>query len=235
MTFRDAIRIWEIKNPGKEYFDDIVIATNASLNKSTLLNYLIFEFADMEILDDDSWFFHERIKNFFEVHRWNIDELAKTLEYEYDPLTNNKWTKGRNLTDHRDTGHQKDNTLHSEYDESGSHSISDVNFVSAFNEEESPEQIGVDKNGHPIYKYNDTEHDRQLQSKSYTLSGTKADVGSESFEEGMDENIDENIVYSGNEKIPYQDYIDKQRRTVEFNIYKWIARHFSAELLIHLW
>lgn len=227
MTFRDHIRIWEIKNPGKGYMDDITVSTNAIVDKDILFNYLQMEYLDMEVIDDDTWFFHERVKNFFDIHRWNIDELAKTLEYKYEPLENGKWKKRRDLTDNKNRDMLDDKT----YEESGSHNITDVHYVSAFNEDESPEQTGVDANGVPIYKYNDTEHDRDTESKRYNFNGTNNDVLSETTKQ----DVGEDIVFSGNDGIPYQDYIKKQRDSVQYNIYKWIARHFCKELLVAIW
>lgn len=216
-----------------------------------------------------------------------------------------------------------------------------ISLVSAYNQNESPEQIGTNTLGEPIYRYNDTEHDRQTSNKTITnaetadfttnrninsttefttnrTNSTTTDFNTnrtndnttdfttnrnnstiESDTEDSDttrnsnknqkENETENTIenttanktdklvtndniaiiqnqtknekistdskedkttdekynrdrfnnldieYSGTEGQSFQSLIEEQRRLVEFNIYKWIGRHFSVELLISIW
>lgn len=235
MTLRDHVRLWELKNPNTEYLDGIDICSYPIVDKQVLWNYLLLEYMDMSVVINDTYLFREEVKNFFQIHRWNIDELAKTLEYEYDPLTNNKWTKVRGVDEEKNTDYEEDTINDHNYNESGRHYIQDVNYVSAFNEDESPQQIGTDADGNPIYKFNDTEHDRQTQSKTYSLNGNTDDTTNKVSGETMTDTIGENITYTGNDGVPYQEYIEKQRSAVQFNIYKWISRHFCKELLVAIW
>lgn len=142
------------------------------------------------------------------------------------------------------------------WDEHDKMAETDVNFVSAFNDIPSPEAIGTDPTK---WKYNDTEHDRQHIAADTDKEGTEnittnknshydlgnKDTLSETDNGKLNEDItkneitDEGIVEDsykyGNTGKSYQSLIEEERKQAQFNIYKWIARHFCRELLISLW
>lgn len=249
MTLRDSVELWEIATgiPGTDYLNDCAISDKIS--KPDLWDYLMFEFMDMSVVDSDSRFFHERVKNFFAIHKWNIDELLKSLDYEYDPLNNTHWKQNEVSDEHytrdRDDNWQRDETIDKtddwdrQYDEKGNKSGSDVNFVSAYNDNKSPEGVG-DK-----VVYNDEEHDRQTHSETYSFEGnehkqeqihqTEDETKNEQEDITDDTHKNKDTTWSGNKGQSYQSLIEEQRQTVQFNIYKWIARHFCKELLIAVW
>lgn len=225
------MELWEIATQKNqlEYLNDCDI--NADVNIADLWDYLMFEYEDMGVIDSNSQRFHERVKNFFAIHKWNIDELVKTLNYTYEPLETNKWVKGEKTTE--DNKRERGKEWDRKYAEQGSNSETDVNFVSAYNDDTSPKYLGLDGYGNPIFEYNDEEHDRRTISKSYRLSGEEDGRENELTLDDKEKNQDTNM--HGNDGTPYQDLIDKQRSTSQFNIYKWIAKHFCKELLIAVW
>lgn len=239
----DQIEIYEtmIATNNRKYFTGIDV--NAIIDKEALFSYLVLEYGEMSPLDNDTITFRNRIINFFQIHKWNIDKLCDTLQLEYNPLNNTGWTQKRNID--RDISEITDNTVDTtghndtEWDESGSQRETDVHFVSAFNDKESPEQTGVDAQGYPIYKYNDTEEYRDTMSMSYSKNGTNNQTMQEKSQQDKMVNTDDvttdDIVRTGNSGVSYQSLIEEERKQAEYNIYKWIARHFCKELMIAVW
>lgn len=222
MTLRDSVDLWEIATgkAGTTYLEDCHIPE--SVSKVHLWDYLMFEFMDLRVVDSNSQFFHERVKNFFEVHYFNIDELLKTLEYEYDPLDNSRWRQNEISDDHytRD----RDDNCDRKYQENGKSNETNVNYVSAYNDNTSPDPLG---------NLNDSEHDRQVRTRSYDLSGEETKKEQEDITD--DRHKTKDTVWNGNDGQSYQSLIEEQRKAVQFNIYKWIAKHFCKELLIAVW
>lgn len=235
ITLRESVELWEIATgkKGEDYLADCNI--NADVDVTDLWDYLMFEYEDMGVIDSNSQRFHERVKNFFEVHKWNIDELLKTLEYEYEPLENNKWAKTEKAVGQEDEVKNKYDDNDRTYSEQGSDSGTDVNFVSAYNDETSPKYLGLDGNGNPIWEYNDEEHDRQSHSKSYRLTGSEDNNRHVTEANGVKTKDDKEIIMHGNDGTSFQSLVEEQRQSVQFNLYKWIAKHFCRELLVAVW
>lgn len=235
ITLRESVELWEIatENEGVTYLDDCDILADIGVRE--LWDFLMFQFEDMGVIDSNSQRFHERVKNFFAIHKWNIEELYKTLNYEYEPLENNKWAKTENAVGTEDEVKNKYDDNDRTYNEQGSNSGTDVNLVSAYNDETSPEYLGLDGNGNPIWQYNDEEHDRQTHSKSYNFSGSEDNNRHVTEANGVKTTDDKDTVMHGNDGLTFQQLISEQRESVQFNIYKWIANHFCRELLVAVW
>lgn len=325
MTLYDMVEIWKIKNPNKEFFDDIEL--NPALDKETLFNYLMFEFSEMHCVDHYSEQFHRRTQMFFKIHKYNIDKLCQTMQYEYNPIetvdvheerilerdidknrnldvTQNEVSDGTSDTDNiqktitdednsqnitTDTDNQQnsstnrdiDNRVNTTWSDSERYNGTDVNYVSAFNDKESPEIIGYDKDGYPIYKYNDTEHHRDTHNNSTSRSGesdehtitdddtsysltnntdttqtitnntdttqdviNNTDVQTHNNTDSTrndkeltttDEDVKEITHRSGMEGYTYQSLVEEERKLAQFNIYKWIGRHWTHEMMISVW
>ncbi len=90
-------------NEGKKpetFLDDVDVTK--SIDKKELWNHIQYEFGDMELLPTTVSMFKLATRGFFK--HWNpiIDELKKTLEYEYDPLRD--WYTNSDLNSERDIG-----------------------------------------------------------------------------------------------------------------------------------
>lgn len=278
MKFVEMIDLWELQNPNKEFFDGIEL--HEAIDKEALLDYLLLEYMYLETVDTSSKAFHLRVKNFFKIHKWNIDKLCESMLFEYKPLDNyhvnstvetDRDKKVDTITDRDQTTElQKDSEKIGEesktdtekivsdkdWDEHDHMNETDVNLVSAFNDQPSPEANASDPTK---WHYNDSEHDRQSISADTTKEGTESvttnknghydldnkDTLSETDKGKLNEDItkneitDEGIVEDsykyGNIGKSYQSLIEEERKQAQFNIYKWIARHFCRELLISLW
>lgn len=237
--------LWEINNPDKSYFDDIPI--HAFVDKEALLDLIVMECGDLRTIDSNSGFFYERVKMFFKIHKWNIDKLCESLQYEYEPLENYHGIEDRkvdrdvafdSVTDRDQTD---DRVTDRGWSEKGTNDEQDVHYISAYNDKESPERIGTDSLGRPIYKFNDTEHDRDTIDISYQKSGDEDisvnDVLAEDIRKNdvTDEDIVEHKTKSGNNGQSYQSLIEEERKQAQFNVYKWILNHWFHEMVISVW
>ena len=231
MTLRDIVDIWEMKNSGKKFFDAITL--NAIVDKNALIDYLMFEYQDMITIDSNSGSFHERVIMFFKIHKWNIDKLAESLEFYYNPIGNvnyhlhNKWHRDETIL--RDEDIDSDKVEDEDWTEQGHTDEQDVNLVSAFNDVPST-----------INNLIDTEHHRDVIDIDYTKQGTddKETVYHETQDEDQveDENYDGTIDKWGHDSPnSFQELIEEERQQAQFNIYKWIGKHFCLELLVSLW
>lgn len=246
MTLRDAVTLWEMEHPTSKFMDEFVI--NAEVNKDSLFDYLMYEYEGMQIIDGHSGIFHDRVRMFFEIHKWNIDKLAESLQFEYDPLQNYRWKQHRDMDREQDVNSNTnrdvtttttegiDTNTTGSWDEQGKDSGEDVNLVSAFNDLPSKDKPWVD-----------TEHHRDIDDSKYSKDGsstqtthtddvinTKTDDDTAKTE-NLDENVLEDITREGTNGVSYQELIEEERKQAEYNIYKWIGKHFCKELLVALW
>lgn len=228
MVLRDAIELWEVMN-NENYWDKIYLPESVSkiVDRRTLGDYLEQQYGHMIISACDSTEFRKRILTFFQIHAWNIDKLAKSTAFEYEPLNDYHGIQELNRTLDRTTKDITDD----DWTEKGRSYSQNANLVSAFNDNESPEQAGTDDYGNPIYRYKDTEHHRDLYNDNYSKSGTDDKI----VDGKLDDIIGEKITKSGNTGRTYQSMIEEERKQAQFNIYKWIAKHFSIELLVCIW
>lgn len=234
MTLENSVAIWEIKHPNDSYFDAMTL--NAAISRDNLFNWLMYEYGEMEVIDGDSGAFHDRMKYFFEIHDWNISKLVESTALTYDPIKDYGWKQDRRLdrdvatTDNKTTTGTKNGTASGEWEEERKSNGQDVNLVSAFND--LPATINSLK---------DTEHDRVVSETKQIADGTNSETtnettsGKEDATGAVDEDVTEHIERTGTQGHSYQELIEEERKQAEFNIYKWIGRHFCKELLIAVW
>lgn len=236
-TLANAIELWDWQHEGVPFMKDITI--HKEINKDTLLDYLLYEYGELRCDETNSDTFHDRVVNFFEIHKWNIDKLAESLLFDYKPLDNTNWNQ---VTDY-DRGQDFDSNIDRDVDvnrtegidtvkdwtENGSSDETDRHYVSGFNDADR-----------------DTAKTRDVITKNYNQKG-KDTIGTDDTEkigteedilkkETTAENIDVTITRKGHDgNISYQSLIEEERKQAQFNIYKWIGKHFSNELLICIW
>lgn len=302
MTLENSVEIWKIQNPTNEYFEGMTI--NAAINRDSLFNWLMYEYANMEVIDDDSGAFHDHVKYFFEIHDWNISKLVETTLLTYNPLTDYKWEQDRlldrgvvstdsktgnknviseetengtnskttsgqtdgttNGTNSKTTSGKTDGTISGEWEEERKSNGSDINLVSAFNDlpatlnslkdterdrtvsettqnnngtnsETKGETTSGTESGTTSETTNETTSGTEQGTTAKTGTGTEDTVTSENANGKIDEDVAEHIERSGIQNNTYQSLIEAERKQAEFNIYKWIGRHFCKELLIAVW
>ena len=218
MKLRDIMEIWNL-NTGTDIFDDITL--NAKVNKSVLIDFLVSEYGDMQTVESYSTTMHQKILNFFLVHKWNIDKLCDTLDLDYNPI----WTHDN----YTDTTWARDETINTDikededWTEKGHTDETDINGVSAYND--LPATLDS-----PI----DTEHHRDIITVDYSKEGT--DDKTTDKDQVEDEDYKGNVhKYGHDANKSYQELIEEERKQAEFNIYKWISYHFARELVLAIW
>lgn len=229
MTWLDQIQVWEINNPDGDYFENVPVIAPAVINRETLFDFLIDECGTFQPIWGNSERFREEITIFFLTHMWNIEELAKTMQYDYDPLSNRNWTEHIDTTDTGNKNTSRDTHATDERDitTSSKEDHIDVHYVSAFNQNETVEGESYDdvedfRDAGNVFR---SGNDKDVSVNNVNVEGTEttANVG------------DKDIVHKGNDGTMYQDYVTKQRRVVEFNLYNWICDHFAEECFSHIW
>lgn len=241
VTLWETVQMWEMQN-NTPFWDDIQL--HKAIDKDALIDYLLYEFSDMRCIDSNSGAFRNHVSNFFKIHKWNIDKLADTLELEYYTLENvryhkhNKTDAEKNTISERGIVGAEDvkvdkNTV---WDEDGSEDRTAVHFVSAFNDVPSPTSTNP-----PVYK--DTEQYRDTSHMSYQKDGSETNSEKTDKDTTEDENFTSVVtddIHTDNDKVghdggSYQSLIEEERKQAQFNIYKWIGKHFVRELLVAIY
>lgn len=230
MTLGNSVQLWEMKHPGIKYFDGMKI--NAEINVDSLFNWLMYEYSSMETSEGDSGTFHDKVKYFFEIHDWNITKLVESTLLEYDPITDYRWIQTREMTDDTDKTENatasKSDKRDNEWSEKVKFKGTQINLVSAFNDIPST-----------LDNLHDTEKDRTITKNTTDTSGNSNETGNDNTESNkvgtIGEVLNETIARTGVQGKTYQELIEEERRQAEFNIYKWIGKHFCKELLIAIW
>lgn len=242
MTFRDNVHLWEYEHPNESFMDDITI--NKGVDKGTLLDYLLYDYGTLRAVETNSDAFHDMVINFFKVHKWNIDKLAESLVFDYDPLGNTDWRqvqdydRGKQFgsTTDRDVNVDRTEGIDTEkhWDEHGTSHETDAHAISAFNDHTT------DPKHRYTPKHLDT-IDKDYEESGNETSATDDDENirtAEDIEKNEDtkEQIDEIITKKGHDgNVSYQSLIEEERQQAQFNLYKWIGNHFANELLICVW
>ena len=295
MTLTETQELWEVLNPNGDFWDGVILPEN--LDKETLVDFITLEYGDMRVIDDNTTKFHKRIATFFKTHKWNIEKLAKTLEFKYNPIEDTRWfekyhfqddrttdfTSNRDVVENEETDftenvstgrtdnidktiNEKDvinkkEILDDDWTEDDTIDNTKVNYVSAFN-------MAVSPSGNTL---NDSEHHRDTEEGTIGKIGTDdkttttdtTDTKDTTYKEKeiytneddtvsneqmnnikdddlvtkeiLDDDIYKRTKHFGNDRHSFQSLIEEERKQAQFNIYKWIARHFSLELLICIW
>lgn len=246
MTFDEMIQIWEIQHPTTEFWNVMIIPE--TIDKNALINHLLYEYGDMETVDNDSGFFRNHIANFFQTHKWNIEKLAETLNFSYDPITDNRWAEYQKSTDDKTVDFTKDRDITTKEDFDGHEIVDDdttshmtddnsnTHFVSAFNDALlTGGQISDTEQYRDVaHDVNDGIENEDIEKTTNNETNVRTDddvVGKTT----TDDDASYTKVHLGNNNHTFQELIDEERRQAEFNIYKWIGRHFRNELLIPVW
>ena len=242
MRLYETCQWWELNNEGKRYTDSLQV--NEKINKEAMWSFILKECGAFPISWEDSEYYHYLVEQFFIIHKWNIDKLVETTAFDYKPLDNFEWTQERELDRDLHTSDTTEQNDHTEQDagnvwtEKGNDYSTKTHLISAYNDDESPTQVGVDNNGNPIYQYKDTEKWRDIDSGNYSKQGTNSMESSTDYDSNKDrqlqtdEDVGEKIHKWGNTGVTYQSLIEEERRVAEFNIYKWILKHFIHEMVI---
>lgn len=213
MTLVDSINLWMILNNNEFYFQSSDI--DVRIDKQHIYHVIMAQYADLECVYADTSYMHKNVELFWKKNKDRIKRLLDTLDLEYNPIENYSTVEtGKLDANGTKKFNQKDNTSSTKdetIDSEGKH------FVSAFN----------NINGEDVEQTRETVH---------TTDNTKFN---EDYNSGQDTGTTDHEETLGTKKgltnLSYQELIDKQRRTIQFDIDDWILREFAKDLLISIW
>lgn len=214
MTFLDMIEIYNISK-GNENLDDIGsifadIVIDNRIDKNTMISAILDKCGAMRCIYETTATFKYFSDHFFKKYQWNISRLADTLDFEYNPLQNNKvdWTETTNIKQDLDT---VENTSENR-DKTNGYNGTETNTISAMNS-------------------NDYEPDNRSQNTSSATENIDADKDRSKEEDLTWEETDTHHE-TGTINTPFQDLIEKERKVSQFNVYNWIAEKYASELFL---
>lgn len=218
MLLKNVVEIWETRNPNEGFFDSVVLS--APIDKPTLWDYLMIQYGGMNTVEGNSGYFRFMVENFFKTHDWNIKKLWDSTQFNYEPLDNYRYTEKTGSTEVIDND--------KEWDVHNRAFSQTVDRVMGFNTPEPDSVMWKDSNGEPVYVSPGNESERTMFSSDADELGTQGTDQTTDF--------DETKTKTGHSpEQSFQTLIEEERRQAEFNIYKWIGKHFSKELLICIW
>lgn len=214
MTFLDMVEIYNISK-GNENLDDISsifadIVIDSRVDKDTMISAILDKCGAMHCIYETTATFKYFSDHFFKKYQWNISRLADTLDFEYNPLQNNKvdWTETTDIKQDLDT---VENTSENR-DKTNGYNSTETNTISAMNS-------------------SNYEPDNRSQTTSSATENIDADKD-RSKEEDLTWKETDTHHETGTINTPFQDLIEKERKVSQFNVYNWIAEKYASELFL---
>lgn len=213
----DVVALYNYDNT---LFDNMALPTQ--VDRQTLINNLIMECAELELLYSNYEFIKAAIETWSnkQLHVWT--ELAKTLEYEYEPL----WNKDYHISRREDRAFRgtEDVTTNTDDDNSYSGSTTGTNTGS-----------GTDL--HTVYGFNsstDAPESKDTSNNTLTSSGTSTSTDSRDIRETIDRDTTDTGQIKNEDwergnigVMSTQDLIKQQREVVQFNLIDYIIKDFK--------
>lgn len=200
---RGTVSILGLYNDDPEIFHDLVLPESDHLDKDTLINNILMECAELEVLYTDPDFMKFAIKNWSSarLHVWQ--ELADTMDYEYNPI----WNKDVHDIEYIKNTRDESRT----YSDSASSSSSGTNTNQA---------VAFNSN-----TFEDREKDSTSGSMSSTDNSTTRDAGYN--------DQDRDYVSQGNQGVTStQQLIKEQREISKFSLYDIIITEFKTHFCL---
>lgn len=200
---RGTLSVLGLYNEDDTLFEDFLLPESDHIELNTLVENILAECAELEVLYTDPVMFKHILKYWSKsrLHVWQ--ELADTMDYDYNPI----WNK--DVHDHEVIHHTKDMTTTYSDQASNSSSGTTTNQAVAFNS-------GT---------FDDREKDISSGSMSSTDNSTTRDAGAQ------DENRE--LISQGNQGVTStQQMIKEQREVSEFSLYAIIIKEFKLRFCL---
>lgn len=200
---RGTLSVLGLYNEDNTLFEDFSLPESDHIELDTLVENILAECAELEVLYADPVMFKHILKYWSKsrLHVWQ--ELADTMEYDYNPI----WNK--DVHDHEVIHHTKDMTTTYSDQASNTSSGTTTNQAVAFNS-------GT---------FDDREKDISSGSMSSTDNSTTRDAGAQ------DENRE--LISQGNQGVTStQQLIKEQREISEFSLYDIIIKEFKLRFCL---
>ena len=200
------------------FIDDIEVCE--LVDKHEVWENILFQYCDMEVLDNDSKWFRKHVIAFFKHQNPIIHKLAYTTQVDYDPLTD--YTRQLKRGTEKAKKGKEDRELSRQVNEQTTTTMNTEELfnVSAFNDA-TP---GAYKNR------NQTITDSDGAGTDDTT--TKQNIGIKNVETSA-EGVKENEI--GNNKYTFQELLQQERRVATYDVLDYILEQFAKELLVAVW
>ena len=225
MTLIDMIELYNIQkglnlDNIESIFADIDI--DARIDRGTLVGSIVDVCGAMDCIYNTTPTFKYFSDNFFKKYKWNITRLLDTLEFEYDPMKTKsmQWTETTDIQQNLDTAEESGEnrnrantgTQKNEYEEN------EENTISAMNSSSYQPDNKSDKDGE--------------NTRTDNLNEAITSEKERNKNEALDWDETDTHIESGNDGMPYQDLVEKERKVSQFNIYNWISNKYAKELFL---
>lgn len=233
MTLIDNVELWRMMHNDAFYFESMQI--DERLDKHYVYDIIMTQYMNMTTLYSDTELYHKAIELFWVKNKDRISKLLDTLEIEYNPIENYSTIEtgtaerkgSKDLSKNGETNSTINKTVDASVNKSTNTETEDKHFVSPYN----------NVNGNDVGASRDTgtasEHSTEDSTETTTQTGKETSEATEKTSTG------ENETTLGTKKgitnLSYQELIEKQRRTVMFDIDDFILKEFAKELLISIW
>ena len=180
------------------------------VDKDTMISAILDKCGAMHCIYETTATIKYFSDHFFKKYQWNISRLADTIDFEYNPLQNNKvdWTETTDIKQDLDT---VENTSENR-DKTNGYNSTETNTISAMNS-------------------SNYEPDNRSQTTSSATENIYADKD-RSKEEDLTWKETDTHHETGTINTPFQDLIEKERKVSQFNVYNWIAEKYASELFL---
>lgn len=215
-------------NYDPDVFNGLVLPTQ--VNRETLINNLVMECAELELLYSNYDFMQAAITAWSnkQLHVWT--ELAKTLEYEYEPL----WNKDYHVSSVEDRTFRGTEDITTNTDDDNSYSGSSTGT-----------NTGAGTDLHSVYGFNsnvDAPESKDTTNNTVTSSNTSTSTDNRDIVETIDRDTSDigNIKNESWERgnigvMSTQDLINQQREVVQFNLIDYIIKDFKNRFCLEVY
>lgn len=201
-------------------FDDMKVPEQ--VDKAALVNRIIMDSLELEVLYNDPEYVQYRIGVWSKTRIGVWNELAKTMEYEYDPISNydrkEEWTDNetRNLADNKNV---------TQHDDASS-------FSNQSEKSESTDSVAGFNNSGFVDKQKNEYNGSGNASANGEINSTIAEHGTDT---GTIDRTHTLRAYGNIGVTTTQQMIEAQRQAVLFNLYDTIKNEFIEEFCIRVY
>lgn len=189
------------------------------INRENLNRVILKELGAMRPITTDSELFKRLLEIFFDKYNYNITRLLDTMYLQYDPLNN------------------KD-IVHHVHETENRHSVGDIDNTDEYTTNTDNTETGTSTTESSVSAYDSSGY--QPKDKSVTTPNTRVDndvehVGTTTSDIVSTVDTDKDMFDTTTGKdgeASYQDLIEQERKSSEFNIFNWIIQQMRKELFL---
>lgn len=207
------MEIWSLKHDAADPMSMLEnITIDSRIDKSLLASHIVLRCGSLSPVFNTSYSYEIWHQHWFEVHQREITALLDTYELEYNPIEAYSRFEDKHHRADESTTLDETNSANSNTNSSQSSNGSSEQKHSAYNEN--------------IYQPND----QTLSNSSASGTENTGESAKRDYTRDRDfETTDDNYVHGNNGLFTFQQMVNQQRDTVQFNILEWIVNKYTKE------